>query len=935
MTLDPRKPSIEAVTRACYARGLPSETWLALVAQAAEAGELDAESVEHETTDALLALLTSTESSAPLPLILSYLHSALHPSATGGPPVLRAGFVARTAIRAAPLPLPIAEALFAAVLFALDAAPAQALSIAAGPAGALDSAGEALDALLPIMRSRPAAASNTARYLARLLSQPTLRAGKGADADAVQRAVDALQRTLAQLDGVDAAAGAGLGELKGAVGAALGRLTPRGRKRAAATQSLDAAALRDGASVGADAVLLVSESVSNPHRPTAALVGSLASLIAYRLAQAPFRGSTPHEALAALLAEVLCTAVRLVQCAKREDAVIEAWLFAKLPHALKEMRGRPAIPPLQDPLADALRAVRDGLAGAKPEGGMDVDGASLATFDPLVVALCQCELLSPDVGASLAQQVDVSELQPAMVADYSDRLAGAGQEEVKQLLDELLQSYHSQQAIAAAFADDFASKASSNDLPGFAILCDTILENSDALAILLLHVEPHALLAPVRELLDSVDTSQDDFGDNPIERYGSLVLFLQLIASRFKLHSNLAYHLGSASSFFTRWLPSSSAVYALSTMTDEERSTVSGWIGALFGEGISDDLMHSTNPRTLLRVAPTILKQSLMARQAGVVDLDSLRDALSYFLQELLRFTLPGVLLWLIEDIERTPPSPHQNAMLDILQTLVLSPSLPASVTELVSPALASLLLDPSLHSLPSTTLDRSKLFKLIAPFRPPAPALAWAVRLPAELATPAEQLRADLALLSADTPTAVGDAPPHLARSLARARNAVTNDTAFLREALLPALFALLPHAREAAERAGVAALASSMGGRTLLPVLVEGVLLPSLAGWAARALSAEGDERARVELLGDVVAGAAVRLLAAGEGEAAASKGALQLLGQGLRHARTAVSKRGDEEQAEGNGTALDAFVDRVLSWPAVVDASLALAALVDSDA
>jgi len=63
----------------------------------------------------------------------------------------------------------------------------------------------------------------------------------------------------------------------------------------------------------------------------------------------------------------------------------------------------------------------------------------------------------------------------------------------------------------------------------------------------------------------------------------------------------------------------------------------------------------ATNPRTLLRVAPTILKQSLMARQAGVVDLDSLRDALSYFLQELLRFTLPGVLLWLVEEVERTP----------------------------------------------------------------------------------------------------------------------------------------------------------------------------------------------------------------------------------------------------------------------------------------
>jgi hypothetical protein len=62
----------------------------------------------------------------------------------------------------------------------------------------------------------------------------------------------------------------------------------------------------------------------------------------------------------------------------------------------------------------------------------------------------------------------------------------------------------------------------------------------------------------------------------------------------------------------------------------------------------------STNPKVLLKIAPTILKQSLMACRAAVVDQDSLRDALSYFLQELLRFTLPGVLVWLLTEIEQT-----------------------------------------------------------------------------------------------------------------------------------------------------------------------------------------------------------------------------------------------------------------------------------------
>lgn len=90
---------------------------------------------------------------------------------------------------------------------------------------------------------------------------------------------------------------------------------------------------------------------------------------------------------------------------------------------------------------------------------MDVDGAasspssSSRTFDSLVVALCQRALFPPDVGASVAPHIDAGELQPAMLPEYAGRLAAAGQDEVKQLLDELLQSYASQQAVAAVFAE--------------------------------------------------------------------------------------------------------------------------------------------------------------------------------------------------------------------------------------------------------------------------------------------------------------------------------------------------------------------------------------------------------------------------------------------------------------------------------------------------
>lgn len=87
----------------------------------------------------------------------------------------------------------------------------------------------------------------------------------------------------------------------------------------------------------------------------------------------------------------------------------------------------------------------------------------------------------------------------------------------------------------------------------------------------------------------------------------------------------------------------------------------------------------------LLRVAPTICQQSLVACQAGVIDLDTLKEGLQYFLQDLLSFTLPGVIRWLCTEVARTTAEGSPRAMLlDVLQMFVLSPSLPKGVLELV-----------------------------------------------------------------------------------------------------------------------------------------------------------------------------------------------------------------------------------------------------------
>jgi len=112
------------------------------------------------------------------------------------------------------------------------------------------------------------------------------------------------------------------------------------------------------------------------------------------------------------------------------------------------------------------------------------------------------------------------------------------------------------------------------------------------LDVVFLYIEPREVLGPVREVLDSYDTTLESFGEShPIERYGALVVWLQVVLARFDLYEDLSYHLGVSSGFCRHWLSSISAVYTVHTLDDQGKAAVGGWVGGLFGEGISDELI--------------------------------------------------------------------------------------------------------------------------------------------------------------------------------------------------------------------------------------------------------------------------------------------------------------------------------------------------------
>ncbi|GJN93391.1 hypothetical protein Rhopal_006445-T1 [Rhodotorula paludigena] len=107
---------------------------------------------------------------------------------------------------------------------------------------------------------------------------------------------------------------------------------------------------------------------------------------------------------------------------------------------------------LHDPLVSALRALREDEQESSKD--MQVEGA-MSTFDSFIAALCQHELLSPDEGAEISRQLDTSDVQPFMAANYSDQLSGAGPHNVKYLLEKLLGLYALQQPIAKAIVELF------------------------------------------------------------------------------------------------------------------------------------------------------------------------------------------------------------------------------------------------------------------------------------------------------------------------------------------------------------------------------------------------------------------------------------------------------------------------------------------------
>lgn len=239
------------------------------------------------------------------------------------------------------------------------------------------------------------------------------------------------------------------------------------------------------------------------------------------------------------------------------------------------------------------------------------------------------------------------------------------------------------------------------------------LSSLDTLSTIFLWIEPRNILGPVSKLLDrwqdvrnhhnsSGSDSDENSNGTEFAKFGCLLGWLQGVAGRFGFMSNLAFHLGTTKGFTIHYLSNPSTSYPISSLPSSHVTTLASWIEALYGSsGIPDDLLSNTDPRIFFTISASLFKQSFDALRIGLIDLQTFRDGLSYFEHDFLIVGCAvGVVGWLLDELNRVGPisaTSYPTALLEILQTILLSDSIPATAIHLVSAKSLSLL--RSFHS--------------------------------------------------------------------------------------------------------------------------------------------------------------------------------------------------------------------------------------------
>lgn len=258
------------------------------------------------------------------------------------------------------------------------------------------------------------------------------------------------------------------------------------------------------------------------------------------------------------------------------------------------------------------------------------------------------------------------------------------------LFDRIRSEPGSHHFFAAAVRRCLTAHFRAGDLEILSHLMKILYTHDFALDILSLHLKISDVLFDAIHLLTDYDCETVGDPQTASSHLGNIVLFVQVVLTKFRISAST---LKKGDTLLRTDFLRSSRVYHLDDLPPEAKSVFPAWFKAIFdtsSDGIEDTILRSTRPRTLLQMSATLFSQACIARQENRIDVDALRNGVSYFLEPLLNWTLVGVVhAMLFEVQQRGFVATHP---LEVLRTLLLAPNCPRVVLRLCSPNILRLM---------------------------------------------------------------------------------------------------------------------------------------------------------------------------------------------------------------------------------------------------
>ncbi|KAJ7103448.1 mediator complex subunit Med5-domain-containing protein [Mycena belliarum] len=237
-------------------------------------------------------------------------------------------------------------------------------------------------------------------------------------------------------------------------------------------------------------------------------------------------------------------------------------------------------------------------------------------------------------------------------------------------------------------------------------LCDAALD------MISLHSRVSDLIFQALLFLEESDCETVGDPQTAVSHLGDVVLFVQATLTRFHLETDI--FTSGERSISAGFLRSTSIVHRIDDLSEEDAIAFNAWYKALFdssSEGIEDTILRSTQPKTLLRISPSLFSHAI---QDANIDDDVLNNGISYFTGPLLRWTLVGVVLALTREIQLKGFLAPKHFR--VLQTLLLSTECPRPVLCLCGQGIMNLIADKRAQNVAaSINVDALTMHRVVA----------------------------------------------------------------------------------------------------------------------------------------------------------------------------------------------------------------------------